>query len=188
MSLLVIDNYDSFTFNLVHLLEKLGIVNLEVKRNDKIVIKDVAKYNKILLSPGPGLPKDAGILLDIIRNYGQTKSILGVCLGHQAIAEVYGGSLINMTRVQHGVKTKIKALDKEVLFSGIPTSFEVGRYHSWIVDRNNFPDCFKITAVDENNNIMALRHKTYDLQGVQFHPESIMTPLGERMLSNWINK
>jgi anthranilate synthase component 2 len=188
MKILVIDNYDSFTFNLVHILEKLGAETMAVYRNDKIDLAEVAQYDKIVLSPGPGLPSDSHILKDIIQQYGSTKSILGVCLGHQAIAEAYGGSLKNLERVFHGVKTKISlSCEGDYLFSGMPGSFECGRYHSWVVNSGDFPTELEVTAIDGNGEVMALAHKEYDIRGVQWHPEYILTDRGEQLLENWLN-
>ncbi len=186
MKTLVLDNYDSFTYNLVYLLKELGMA-VDVYRNDKIALEEVERYDKILLSPGPGLPCEAGILHDLIREYAPTKSILGVCLGHQGIAEVFGGSLENMGEVLHGVATKaIIKQNNERLFRGIPAEINVGRYHSWTVVPETVPDSMSVTAVDENGKIMALSHKTYDVKGVQFHPESVLTEHGKRMLENWL--
>jgi anthranilate synthase component 2 len=187
MKILVLDNYDSFTYNLVHYLEEILGERPDVFRNDKIKLEEINKYDKILLSPGPGLPKEAGILCDLIREYAPKKSILGVCLGLQAIGEVFGGELENLENVYHGVATPVKVLDKnEKIFSGLPENFEVGRYHSWVVSKNNLPDCFEKTAEDDNGQIMGLTHKKYDVRGVQFHPESIMTEYGMDMLRNWV--
>jgi anthranilate synthase component 2 len=187
MKILVFDNYDSFTYNLVHLVEKITDIKPDVYRNDQILLEDVANYDKIILSPGPGVPKDAGLLLPLIKMYAATKPILGVCLGHQAIGEAFGASLINLSTVYHGVATKIFQTDKKsILFEGLNNEFDAGRYHSWIVDANTVPIDFEVTAVDENNYIMAMQHKRYDLQSVQFHPESVLTPNGETMLRNWL--
>lgn len=184
--ILVIDNYDSFTYNLVHYLEDLDC-EVTVKRNDKLTLEDVKPFDKILLSPGPGIPDEAGLLKEIIEVYAPTKSILGVCLGQQAIGEVFGGSLINLDTVYHGVATTVKVIVKdEALFNGFDESFEVGRYHSWVVSPD-LPEDLESTSVDENGQIMSLRHKTYDVKGVQFHPESVLTPNGKQMLLNWIN-
>ena len=182
----LIDNYDSFTYNLVHYLEELNC-QVTVFRNDEIELNDLKSFDKIVLSPGPGLPKDAGILLDIIKEYAPTKSILGVCLGQQAIAEVFGGSLINLETVFHGIATPITILENTGLFADLPNTIEVGRYHSWVVNRNDLPESLIVTAVDSNNQIMALRHQTYDVCAVQFHPESILTPHGKTILANWLN-
>jgi len=184
--ILVFDNYDSFTYNLVHAVKKLGYLNVEVHRNDKITLEAIAGYDKIILSPGPGLPSESGILLDLIRTYASTKSILGVCLGEQAIAEAFGGSLFNLSEVHHGISSTITVLEEDVLFRHLPKKLDVGRYHSWAVEKKTLPDCLTITAVDEEGMIMALAHKTYDVRGVQFHPESVLTPDGEQMLKNWL--
>jgi anthranilate synthase component 2 len=183
--ILVIDNYDSFTYNLVHYLEDLDC-EVTVYRNDEFDIEEIAHFDKILLSPGPGIPDEAGLLKQVIQQYGSTKSIFGVCLGQQAIGEVYGGTLSNLDKVYHGVATKVtKAVDDELLFEGLENEFEVGRYHSWVVDAN-LPDCLEATSFDENGQLMSLRHKTYDVRGVQFHPESVLTPNGKKMLENWV--
>lgn len=184
----VIDNYDSFTYNLVHLVNELGL-QCDVWRNDKFVIGDVEAYSHIILSPGPGIPSEAGLLLDVIKTYAPTKSILGVCLGQQAMAEVFGGKLHNLSRPMHGIATPIKVTDpQENLFAGLPQSFKVGRYHSWVVNREGLPDVLTVTAIDEqDNSIMALRHKQYDVRGVQFHPESVLTEHGRAMLYNWLS-
>lgn len=187
ISILVFDNYDSFTYNLVHAVKKLGFNNVEVHRNDQITLDDIGRFDKIILSPGPGLPAESGILLDVIRKYAPTIPILGVCLGEQAIAEAFGGTLINLSEVHHGVSSNIRIIHDDVLFSGLEKTIEVGRYHSWAVETNTLPDCLTITAVDEDGMIMALTHKTYDVKGVQFHPESVLTPKGEIMLKNWLN-
>ena len=187
MKILVFDNYDSFTYNLVHLVEKILHIKVDVFRNDEIALEKVKEYDKIILSPGPGIPSEAGLLLPLIKEYASSKSILGVCLGHQAIGEAFGGTLINLETVFHGVATPIKILNKNApILRGLDENAEVGRYHSWIIDRNNFPEELEITAVDENDYIMALQHKTYDVQGVQFHPESVLTPDGEKMMRNWL--
>ena len=189
--ILVFDNYDSFTYNLVHLVEKITHTKVEVFRNDKISLEDVDKYDKIILSPGPGIPEEAGLLLPLIKQYAATKSILGVCLGHQAIGQAFGGNLTNLSTVYHGVATnitqkKVAPKGTNEVFNNLPADLEVGRYHSWVVDKKGFPEELEITAEDENGFIMALRHKTYDVQGVQFHPESVLTPLGEKILRNWL--
>lgn len=182
----VVDNYDSFTYNLVHLLNECGY-DATVWRNDKFELKDLATFDKILLSPGPGLPSESGLLLDVIREYGSTKSILGVCLGLQAITEVYGGSLYNLKKPVHGTATPLNILKpEEVLFKGVPNNFMVGRYHSWAADKANFPDEMEITAVDSEGVIMAIAHKTLDVRGVQFHPESILSEHGKEIVSNWL--
>jgi anthranilate synthase component II len=191
MKILVFDNYDSFTYNLVHLVEKITHVKAEVFRNDQIALEKVKDYDKIILSPGPGIPEEAGLLLPLIKEYAATKSILGVCLGHQAIGEAFGGTLTNLTTVYHGVAMPIEVKSKKSkfnnsLFEGLPDRFDVGRYHSWIVSEENFPAELEVTARDENNYIMALQHREYDVQGVQFHPESVLTPMGEDILRNWL--
>ena len=187
MKILIFDNYDSFTYNLVHLVEKILHQKVEVFRNDKIALEHLKKYDKIILSPGPGIPKEAGLLLPLIKEYAATKSILGVCLGHQAIGEAFGGTLINLSTVFHGVATDCQLSTGNCkLFKGLPNKIVIGRYHSWIVSDKNFPDELEITARDENNFIMALQHKSFDVQGVQFHPESILTPDGEKIMRNWL--
>jgi len=184
---LLLDNYDSFTYNLLHYLEMNEGVHVDVIRNDAIGMEVPASYDKIILSPGPGLPSEAGKMNDIIRRYAPEKPILGVCLGMQAMAEVYGGSLRNLATVMHGVSSPVRVTDaSELLFKGLPPVFEGGRYHSWVVDRESLPDCFRITATDEEENIMALRHNKYNLCGVQFHPESVLTDHGKKLLKNWI--
>lgn len=185
--ILILDNYDSFTYNLVQYLEEITGERPDVARNDEIALKEVGQYDKILLSPGPGLPKEAGILHDVIKTYASTKSILGVCLGLQAIGEVFGGSLENLNDVYHGMATPVEILVKsEPIFEGLPELIEVGRYHSWVVSNKNVPADLEITAVDTNGQIMAMTHKKYDVRGVQFHPESIMTKEGMKMLENWV--
>jgi anthranilate synthase component 2 len=184
--ILVIDNYDSFTYNLVHLVNELGR-EAEVWRNDKFDITDVDAYDKILLSPGPGVPEEAGQLLEVIRTYAPTKSILGICLGQQAIAEAFGGSLLNLGRPMHGIATPIQVIDEEeFLFSNCPETINVGRYHSWVVRQQDLPSCLKVTATDVSTEIMALRHLEYDVRGVQFHPESVLTEYGKQMMQNWL--
>ena len=186
MKVLVIDNYDSFTYNLVHYLEDLNC-DVTVIRNDKLTLEDVKPFNKIVLSPGPGIPDEAGLLKAIIKEYAPTKSILGVCLGQQAIGEVFGGSIINLDEVYHGVATKVSiSVEDEYLFDGLEKEIEVGRYHSWVVNAN-LPDCLEATSVDENGQVMSLRHKEFDVKGVQYHPESVLTPDGKKILKNWIN-
>jgi len=189
MKILVFDNYDSFTYNLVHLVEKILPLKVDVVRNDQIPLEKVKEYDKIILSPGPGVPSEAGMLLPLIKEYASSKSILGVCLGHQAIGEAFGGKLINLSRVYHGISTSCRVLNGSTeLFEGLPAEFEVGRYHSWIVSGENFPDELEITAEDESGYIMALQHKKFDVQGVQFHPESVLTPQGEAILKNWLKQ
>jgi anthranilate synthase component 2 len=189
MKILVLDNYDSFTYNLVHLLRELTTESIDVFRNDEITTEEIEKYDKILISPGPGLPDQAGITKEMITRFASSKSILGVCLGCQAIGEAFGGSLINLNTVYHGVETKIIVLDRdEKLFVGIPDTFTAGRYHSWVLDETNLPHDLIITAKDEEGSIMAISHNTLDVKGVQFHPESIMTKYGRQIVKNWLNK
>lgn len=187
MKILVFDNYDSFTYNLVHAIESISGEKVEVHRNDKIALQEINRFDKIVLSPGPGVPEEAGILKEVIREYAGKKSILGVCLGHQAIGEVFGGTLVNLDRVFHGIATDINLEVKdEPLFKDLPKKFQGGRYHSWIVDRASLPECFEITASEENGQIMAMRHKQFDLRGVQFHPESVLTEHGLQIIGNWL--
>ena len=188
MKILVFDNYDSFTYNIVHALKKLGYKDVEVHRNDQIALAEVARFDKIILSPGPGVPSESGILLDLIKTYAPSKSILGVCLGEQAIAEAFGGKLINLPEVHHGVTSEIQVLEQDVLFNNLPAKMTVGRYHSWAVEKDSLPDCLKVTAIDESGMIMALAHQQFDVRGVQFHPESVLTPEGEEMLKNWLEQ
>ncbi len=196
MKILVFDNYDSFTYNLVHLVEKIIGKKVDVFRNDQIPLENVKLYDKIILSPGPGLPSEAGMLLPLIKQYAASKSILGVCLGHQAIGEVFGGRLTNLTKVYHGVASPVKIVPQNPrnvsvnadLFSGIPDGFMAGRYHSWVIDPDGFPKSLEVTATDANGHIMALRHKNHDVLGVQFHPESVLTPFGEQIMRNWLEK
>ena len=183
--ILVIDNYDSFTYNLVHYLEDLNC-EVTVYRNDEFDIDEISHFDKILLSPGPGIPDEAGLLKAVIAKYAPTKSILGVCLGQQAIGEVFGGTLSNLDKVYHGVATMVKtSVDDELLFEGLGNEFEVGRYHSWVVD-TDLPEVLEATSFDENGQVMSLRHKTFDVRGVQFHPESVLTPNGKKILENWL--
>jgi len=187
MKILVIDNYDSFTYNLVQYIERVLKAPVEVRRNDQISLKEVAQYEKILISPGPGIPIEAGITLDLIREYGSTKSILGVCLGHQAIAEAYGGSIKNLSTVYHGVTGQMKQmLEGDYLFEGVPLDFDAGRYHSWVVEHNTLPAELEITVENDEGYIMAIRHHQHDVRGVQFHPESVLTEYGGKMILNWI--
>ena len=188
MKILVFDNYDSFTYNLVHLVEKILNQKVDVYRNDQIKLEDVKDYDKIILSPGPGIPEEAGLLLPLIKEYAASKCILGVCLGHQAIGEAFGGTLINLDKVYHGVATSIKITNSKTgILQGLGDSIDVGRYHSWIVNEADLPEDLEITAVDDNGFIMGLQHKTYDVQGVQFHPESVLTPRGEEIMRNWLS-
>jgi anthranilate synthase component 2 len=185
-TVLVIDNYDSFTYNLVHLINELGFETV-VWRNDKFTLADVDQYHKILLSPGPGIPEEAGLLLDVIKTYAPFKSIMGVCLGQQAIAEAFGGSLLNLGRPMHGIATPVTKTDEnELLFRGVDDKFDVGRYHSWVVDPATLPKELSITSVDREGQIMSIRHKTLDVCGVQFHPESVLTPNGKQIMKNWL--
>ena len=188
MKILILDNYDSFTYNIVQYVEDITGSQVDVYRNDEISLSEIEKYDKIILSPGPGVPNEAGILKDVIKEYAPNKSILGICLGLQAMAEVYGGSLVNLDEVHHGVASEmsIKSPDNK-LFLDIPPQFEAGRYHSWIVNKDTLPDCFQISSIDEEGQIMSMYHKDFDLRGVQFHPESILTPYGKKMLKNWID-
>lgn len=184
--ILLIDNYDSFVYNIVHAVEKLGY-ELDVFRNDQITLEEVGAYDKIILSPGPGIPSEAGILCDVIRTYGATKSLFGVCLGEQAIGEVYGATLTNLSSVFHGVASDVKVVEKDLLFEGIDENFSAGRYHSWCVANEGIPAEIIVTAVDaEEGRVMAIRHRDYDVRGVQFHPESILTPEGEKIIGNWL--
>jgi len=206
MKILVFDNYDSFTYNLVHLVEKITHDKVDVFRNDELPMEKVKNYDKIILSPGPGIPSEAGMLLPLIKEYAASKCILGVCLGHQAIGEAFGGTLTNLSTVYHGVATPITFVNREssgvsedknsrftshdsrnTLFDGLPDTIEVGRYHSWVINEKDFPDELEITARDANNYIMALQHRNFDVQGVQFHPESVLTPDGEKIIRNWLN-
>ncbi len=182
--ILVIDNYDSFTYNLVHYLEDLNC-EVIVKRNDQLDLNEVEAFDKIVLSPGPGIPDEAGLLKEIIATYAPTKSIFGVCLGQQAIAEVFGGSLINLDQVYHGIATKIDITKKDILFDGLPNEIEVGRYHSWVVNPE-LPEVLEATSFDKNGQVMSLRHKEYDVCAVQYHPESVLTPQGKKILENWV--
>jgi anthranilate synthase component 2 len=187
MKILVLDNYDSFTYNLVEYLRNLGANDIEVHRNREIDLTEVAKFDKILLSPGPGIPDEAGILKDVIKKYAASKSILGVCLGEQAIAEVFGGSIENLDQVYHGVSTSIfRTEDDKGVLQGIEKEFQAGRYHSWNVVKENLPDCLTVTCEDAEGRIMGIRHKEYDVQGLQFHPESVLTPNGIKMIENWL--
>lgn len=186
MNIVIIDNYDSFTYNLSHQLKALG-AQVDVVRNDAFQMSRLEPYDKIVLSPGPGIPEEAGLLNDVIRRYAGRKPILGVCLGHQAIAEVFGGRLENLRTVYHGVQTPTHIINHDYLFEHLPETFEAGRYHSWVVSRSGLPDSLEVTAISDDGHIMALRHLTYDVRGIQFHPESILTPEGARILQNWLN-
>ena len=191
--ILILDNYDSFTYNLVQMVEEISNINVDVHRNDEIELEQVAQYDKIILSPGPGIPNEAGILIPLIKRYAATKSIFGVCLGHQAIGEAFGAELINLSRVYHGVCNKIKLVEsvasssfRNDWFKNLNDEIEVGRYHSWVLNEKSIPADVEVTAKDESGMIMALRHREYDVQGVQFHPESVLTPLGRKMMENWL--
>ena len=186
MRIIIIDNYDSFTFNLSHLVKQLG-ADCDAVRNDQFTLSDLEPYDKIILSPGPGIPSEAGLLLDVIRTYAGRKPMLGVCLGHQAIGEAFGARLENLSDVFHGVQTPIHLTASDTLFEGLPASgLQVGRYHSWVVSRQDFPSCLEVTAESEEGQIMALRHRTFDIHGIQFHPESVLTPDGPTILRNWL--
>lgn len=187
MKILLLDNYDSFTYNLLHVVKELGINNVEVFRNDQITLSEVERFDKIILSPGPGIPEEAGLLLPIIKQYAPTKSILGVCLGHQAIGEAFGATLENLTDVYHGIQTPVHIIKDDILFQNLEYEIPVGRYHSWVVSRNAFPECLEITAESQEGQIMALRHRMYDVHGIQFHPESVLTPQGKVIIQNFLN-
>ncbi|MFN4896087.1 MAG: anthranilate synthase component II [Pseudomonadota bacterium] len=188
MDILLIDNYDSFTYNLVHMLRADSNVTVTVKRNDQVTLEEVSRFSKIVLSPGPGIPCEAGLMPEIVRQFGATKTIFGVCLGHQCIGEIYGAKLKNIAAPIHGKATPIRRIvQDDPILTGLPDVIEVGRYHSWVVDRDGFPDqCLQVTAVDESGEIMALRHREHRVYGVQFHPESILTPCGAAMMENVI--
>ena len=186
MNILVFDNYDSFTYNIVHLLRELG-ENPDVIRNDKIDLGEVEKYDKIIISPGPGIPEESGLLMPLLKSYATKKPILGVCLGHQAIGETFGAQLLNLPEVYHGISTPIKIEAEDYIFEGLPEQFNVGRYHSWVVDNKDFPyEELDILAKDKDGKIMAIRHKKFDIRGVQFHPESVLTPDGYKIFENWL--
>ncbi|MCH5177099.1 MAG: aminodeoxychorismate/anthranilate synthase component II [Prevotellaceae bacterium] len=186
MNVVIIDNYDSFTYNLSHLVKELG-GNVAVFRNDQFELPQLQAYDKIILSPGPGIPSEAGLLLDVIRTYAGIKPILGVCLGHQAIAEAFGGQLVNLSDVYHGVATNANILMEDVLFKGLPQQIEVGRYHSWIVDADTLPQELEITSTSDEGYIMSLRHRHFDIRGIQYHPESVLTPQGKHIIDNWLH-
>ena len=185
MKTVLIDNYDSFTYNLAHLVKELG-AEVDVLRNDKFELEELEKYDKIILSPGPGIPEEAGLLLEVIRTYAGRKPILGVCLGDQAIGQAFGGKLTNLSEVFHGIQTNVKIKNKDYIFSGLPTEIPVGRYHSWVVDTDGFPEELVITAISSEGQIMALKHREYDVHGIQFHPESVLTPDGKQIVGNWL--
>ncbi|MCQ2237866.1 MAG: aminodeoxychorismate/anthranilate synthase component II [Bacteroidaceae bacterium] len=186
MHIVIIDNYDSFTYNLSHLIKELG-AKVTVYRNDKFTLDQLEVFDKIVLSPGPGIPSEAGLLLDVIKTYAGKKPILGVCLGHQAIGESFGGQLTNLSKVYHGVATPATRTVEDYLFEGLPEQIEVGRYHSWVVDQKGFPECLEVTSVSDEGFIMSLRHKEYDIRGIQYHPESVLTKDGRTILQNWLN-
>lgn len=186
MRLLILDNYDSFTYNLVHLIEKVSTLPFDVIKNDQITLSQIAKYDKILLSPGPGLPSEAGIMPQLLKEFSSTKSIFGVCLGMQAIGEAFNSPLKNLESVFHGLATSVTILEEDILFKDLPKQFKVGRYHSWVIDEQKINSDLRITAVDDSGLIMAIKHKSYDLRGVQFHPESILSEHGETILKNWL--
>ena len=185
MKTVIIDNYDSFTYNLAHLVKELG-AEVDALRNDKFELEELEKYDKIILSPGPGIPEEAGLLLEVIRTYAGRKPILGVCLGEQAIGQAFGGKLTNLSEVFHGIQTNVKIKNKDYIFSGLPTEIPVGRYHSWVVDTEGFPEELVITAISSEGQIMALKHREYDVHGIQFHPESVLTPDGKQIVGNWL--
>ena len=185
MKIVIIDNYDSFTYNLAHLVRELG-TEVTVLRNDRFALDDLEPYHKVILSPGPGIPSEAGLLTDVIRRYAESKPILGVCLGHQAIGEVFGARLENLSDVFHGVATPCHIVADDPIFSGLPSDITVGRYHSWVVSREGLPDCLEVTAVSDEGQVMALRHRGLNVRGIQFHPESVLTPDGKRMVQNWL--
>lgn len=185
MNIAVIDNYDSFTYNLVHLVKELG-AEVGVFRNDQFAMEELAPYDKLILSPGPGIPSEAGLLQAVIRHYASSKPMLGVCLGHQAIGEVFGGKLTNLSEVYHGVATNCTQMGNDPIFAGLAKRFEIGRYHSWVVDREGLPECLEVTAMSDDGQIMALRHRTYNVRGIQFHPESVLTPQGKTIMENWM--
>jgi len=187
MKLLVLDNYDSFTYNLVQIIENTSDIPYKVYKNDKITLEIVNEFDKILLSPGPGIPRNAGIMNDLIRMYASTKSILGICLGQQAIGEVFGAKLINLDNVFHGIASEIQVIVEDSLFANCPTRFKVGRYHSWAIEGSTIPENLLVTATDDENCVMAIKHKQFDVRGVLFHPESILSEYGEQILRNWIN-
>jgi anthranilate synthase component 2 len=186
MKILVFDNYDSFTYNLVQIIKEQSNASVDVFRNDEIPLENVQAYDKILLSPGPGIPSESGLLIPLIKTYAATKSILGVCLGQQAIAEAFGGSLTNLSKVYHGIATPVELIGDSVLFEGLPKTFHVGRYHSWVVNEIDLPAELKITSKDAEGYIMSLEHTTYDVKGVQYHPESVLTPEGAKIIGNWL--
>lgn len=186
MKTIIIDNYDSFTYNLAHLIKEIG-ADVSVVRNDQFQLEELSCYDKIILSPGPGIPSEAGLLLDVIRTYAGKKPMFGVCLGHQALGEAFGAKLTNLDTVYHGVQTPCRLLDNDYIFQNLPQSIQIGRYHSWVVDSKDFPDCIEITATSDEGFIMGLKHRDYDIHGIQFHPESVLTPEGRTIIENWLN-
>lgn len=182
----IIDNYDSFTYNLAHLVKELGVA-VDVLRNNRFELKELERYDRIILSPGPGVPEEAGLLLDVIRIYSGKKPILGVCLGEQAIGQVFGGQLVNLSKVYHGIQTEIQLTEPDYIFRGLPEKIHVGRYHSWVVDTEGLPEVLTVTAVSPEGQIMALKHREYDVRGIQFHPESVLTPDGKQIIKNWLD-
>ena len=185
MKIVIIDNYDSFTYNLSHLIKELG-ADVTVLRNDCFKLEALEQYDKIVLSPGPGIPSEAGLLLDVIRTYAGRKPIFGVCLGHQAIGEVFGAKLTNLSDVYHGVATEGTQFGNDPIFHGLPKRIVMGRYHSWVVDNTSLPECLEVTAISDDGYIMGLKHRHYDIHGIQFHPESVLTPEGRTMIKNWL--
>ena len=185
MKIVIIDNYDSFTYNLSHLVKELG-AEVTVLRNDRFDLPDLERFDKIILSPGPGIPSEAGLLTEVIRHYAGKIPILGVCLGHQAIGEVFGGQLTNLSEVWHGVATPCRIIVRDAIYEGLPDCIETGRYHSWIVDRQSLPDCLEVTSLSDEGYIMSLRHRTFDIRGIQYHPESVLTPEGHTIMKNWL--
>lgn len=185
MKIVIIDNYDSFTYNLAYLVKELD-AEVTVFRNDQFQLSELDRFDKIILSPGPGIPSEAGLLMDVIRKYAGRKPMLGVCLGHQAIGEAFGAKLTNLSEVYHGVATPCTQFGNDPIFEGLPKRIEIGRHHSWVVDKSGFPDCLDITAVSDDGQIMGLKHKNYDIRGIQFHPESVLTPDGKKMIQNWL--
>ena len=185
MKTVIIDNYDSFTYNLAHLVKELG-AEVSVVRNDRFRLPELKPFDKIILSPGPGIPTEAGLLMDVIDAYAPVKPILGVCLGHQAIGEYFGGKLTNLSQVFHGIASTINITAPDYIYKELPTQVQVGRYHSWVVDNEGLPDCLEVTSVSEEGQIMSLRHKQYDVRGIQYHPESVLTPEGRKIIANWL--
>lgn len=186
MKLLIIDNYDSFTYNIVHAVRSLGVIP-DVRRNDTFELDELEKYDKIIISPGPGIPSEAGLMPEVLKRYAGKKPILGVCLGHQAIGELFGAALRNLPEVYHGICSSITVDNSDYMFEGLPERVEVGRYHSWVVDKESLPECLEVTGTSDDGEIMAMRHRVLDVRGVQFHPESILTPHGIKMIKNWLN-